>query len=181
MPPEIIPSSHENSIPSRIDGVTIQLPLRTQRPCAWPVQDCQRKAEAFSLSHTLRKKPQLKRSSQNISHELVREETPPGALPTTTLPTPLYTPVRPPARLNPCEDWRRVFKVSMGKKSKSTEVPAAAPACRWVLVNSQLKAQKKQTRRDWIKVGLKSADILNLGLNLDGKNRHVTDLVTDYT
>jgi hypothetical protein len=36
--------------------------------------------------------------------EKSREEIPPGALPTTTLPTPLYMPARPPARLNPCED-----------------------------------------------------------------------------
>lgn len=54
---------------------------------------------------------------------------PPGALPTTTLPMPLYTPLKPPARMNPWEDCKRVLTVSMGKKSRSTAVPASPPAC----------------------------------------------------
>lgn len=53
---------------------------------------------------------------------------PPGALPTTTLPTPRYTPLNPPAWTKPCEDWRRVLRVSIGKNNKSTDVPAAPPA-----------------------------------------------------
>jgi len=60
--------------------------------------------------------------------ERIRRDLPPGALPTTTLPIPLYIPLSPPARANPCADWRRVLMVSMGKKRRSTAVPAAPPA-----------------------------------------------------
>lgn len=39
---------------------------------------------------------------------------PPGALPMTTLPIPLYIPLRPPALKKPCADCKRVFIVSNG-------------------------------------------------------------------
>ena len=43
---------------------------------------------------------------------------PPGALPTATLPKPLYTPAKPPAAKNPCEACRRVLSVSIGLRER---------------------------------------------------------------
>lgn len=54
----------------------------------------------------------------------------PGAEPTTAEPIPLYMPEKPPEGKKPAEDWRRVFRVSRGKRERSTVVPARAPARR---------------------------------------------------
>lgn len=61
----------------------------------------------------------------------------PGADPTIALPTPRYIPVKPPDARNPEEDWRRVLRVSRGKRERSTVVPARAPA-RSAVVNAGL-------------------------------------------
>lgn len=45
---------------------------------------------------------------------------------------PRYTPRKPPAATNPCGDCRRVLSVSMGKRARSTVVPAMPPAIREV-------------------------------------------------
>ena len=58
----------------------------------------------------------------------IRKILPPGALPTTALPNPLYTPENPPDGKKPACDCARVFKVSMGKNRVSTAVPANPPA-----------------------------------------------------
>lgn len=55
---------------------------------------------------------------------------PPGAEPTTALPSPLYTPLNPPAAKKPCRDCARVLRVSIGKKRVSTLVPASPPETR---------------------------------------------------
>lgn len=57
----------------------------------------------------------------------------PGADPTIALPTPRYMPVNPPEARKPEEDCNRVFKVSRGKRERSTVVPARAPARRAVV------------------------------------------------
>lgn len=57
----------------------------------------------------------------------------PGAEPTMAEPTPRYIPVKPPALKKPAEDWRRVFRVSRGKRVRSTVEPARAPERRAVV------------------------------------------------
>ena len=54
----------------------------------------------------------------------------PGAEPTSAEPMPRYMPEKPPEGKKPAEDWRRVLRVSSGKRERSTVVPARAPARR---------------------------------------------------
>mmetsp|Transcript_10288 Transcript_10288/g.20135 ORF Transcript_10288/g.20135 Transcript_10288/m.20135 type:complete len:247 (-) Transcript_10288:413-1153(-) len=53
-----------------------------------------------------------------------------GAEPTTAAPSPLYTPVNPPAARNPWADCNLVLIVSKGNRMVSTHTPATAPANR---------------------------------------------------
>lgn len=54
-------------------------------------------------------------------------DSPPGALPSPTLPTPLYTPLNPPDAIKPFVDCILVLIVSSGKSMKSTATPEMAP------------------------------------------------------
>ena len=52
----------------------------------------------------------------------------PGAEPMSADPTPRYIPVNPPEEEKEVGDWRRVLRVSRGKRDMSTVVPARPPA-----------------------------------------------------
>ena len=70
------------------------------------------------------KKPRV--SALQVSY-VIKNSDAPGAEATTALPRPRYTPRYPPFLKNPPLACNLVFKVSIGKNTRSVEVPAAAP------------------------------------------------------
>ena len=98
----------------KITMMDVQLQLLTLRAYGseqgWPEAVC------ASRCHMWKKIRRLEvhewKSERNSAN--VEEISPPGALPITTLPTPLYIPRNPPELKKPCADCSRVFTVSNG-------------------------------------------------------------------